>query len=102
MPSRSNRISQLDRVLMGEDCEKSHTGLRESPQAATLRAGQIPVRRLTSSNFSWTPLCPFRNDGACAVITKWTKWSPEGRRILAGGETTGRNRKYPREPRRGD
>src|SRR5262245_19624553 len=20
-------------------------------------------------------LCPFRNDGACAVITKWTKWS---------------------------
>src|SRR5215471_13261900 len=22
-----------------------------------------------------TPLCPFRNDGACAVITKWTKWS---------------------------
>jgi hypothetical protein len=22
-----------------------------------------------------TPLCPFRNDGASAVITKWTKWN---------------------------
>src|SRR5215468_8977712 len=24
---------------------------------------------------AFTPLCPFSNDGASAVITKWTKWS---------------------------
>jgi hypothetical protein len=38
---------------MGEDCEKSHTGLRENPHDVTLHANEIPVRRLTSSNFSW-------------------------------------------------
>jgi hypothetical protein len=38
---------------MGEDCEKSHTGLRGNPHAVTPHADEIPVRRLTSSNFSW-------------------------------------------------
>jgi hypothetical protein len=32
-----------------------------------------------------TPLCPFRNDGAGAVITKWTKWSKNTVLRILGG-----------------
>src|SRR5262245_7896498 len=45
------------------------------PKTAGIIHSYFPVLHFPVLVFP-TPLCPFRNDGASAVITKWTKWSP--------------------------
>jgi hypothetical protein len=68
---RSNRISQLDRLLMGEDCEKSHTGLRGNPHAVTPHADHSHPS-LDARNFA--PSCGISPTVSLAYVEKAAFW----------------------------